>query len=101
MRALHPAEIAASRTRQCALLVERDYLARRLQSSPLVARVWPSDTNFLLIDCNDAETFMNDSMAAGLIVRDLRGNPALPASLRISVGTRAQHDALLAAVTAT
>jgi histidinol-phosphate/aromatic aminotransferase/cobyric acid decarboxylase-like protein len=34
-------------------------------------------------------------MAGGLIVRDLRTHPALPRSLRISVGTRAQNDALL------
>ena len=34
------------------------------------------------------------------IVRDLRGNPALPNSLRISVGTRAQNDALLDSVEA-
>jgi histidinol-phosphate/aromatic aminotransferase/cobyric acid decarboxylase-like protein len=69
-----------------------------LQSSPLVAKVWPSDANFLLIDCIDAETFMNSSIEAGLIVRDLRANPALTRSLRITVGTRAQNDALLASV---
>ena len=32
---------------------------------------------------------------AALIVRDLRANPALPRSLRITVGTRAENDALL------
>ena len=43
---------------------------------------------------------MKDSMAGGSIVRDLRANPALPDSLRISVGTRTQNDALLASVEA-
>jgi histidinol-phosphate/aromatic aminotransferase/cobyric acid decarboxylase-like protein len=33
-------------------------------------------------------------------VRDLRSNPALPASLRVSVGTRAQNDALFASLEA-
>jgi histidinol-phosphate/aromatic aminotransferase/cobyric acid decarboxylase-like protein len=37
-------------------------------------------------------------MAGGSIVRDLRGYPSLPASLRVSVGTRAQNDALLGSV---
>ena len=37
-------------------------------------------------------------MAGGTIVRDLRANPALPHALRISVGTRAQNDALLASL---
>jgi histidinol-phosphate aminotransferase len=61
----------------------------------LVDKVWPSDANFLLIDCRDADRFMNNSLAGGLIVRDLRAQPALPRSLRVSVGTRAQNDALL------
>jgi histidinol-phosphate/aromatic aminotransferase/cobyric acid decarboxylase-like protein len=38
---------------------------------------------------------MHASMAGGSIVRDLRAYPALPASLRVSVGTRAENDALL------
>jgi histidinol-phosphate aminotransferase len=100
LRALHPAETAASRARLVALLGEREYLRQRLESSPSVARVWPSDANFLLIDCREPERFMQSCMAAGLIVRDLRGSPALPKSLRITVGTREQNDALLAGVAA-
>ncbi len=100
LRALHPAEAAASRARLEALLAEREYLRRRLEAAPSVTRVWPSDANFLLIDCREPERFMQNSMAAGLIVRDLRGSPALPKSLRITVGTREQNDALLAGVAA-
>ncbi|HEY2630086.1 MAG TPA: aminotransferase class I/II-fold pyridoxal phosphate-dependent enzyme, partial [Usitatibacter sp.] len=100
LRALRPDEIAASRARMDALLLEREYLARRLRSSPLVDKVWPSDSNFLLFDCRDADAFLQRAIAGGLIVRDLRGNSALPNSLRVSVGTRAQNDALLASVEA-
>ena len=75
--------------------MERDSLRRGLGNSPLVAKVWPSDTNFLLIDCRDADRFMRNIIAGGLIVRYLRSHPALPASLRVSVGTRAQNDTLL------
>ncbi len=101
LRALLPGEVAASRVRLDALLAEREYLRQRLQSSPWVDKVWPSDANFVLVDCRDTERFMRSSVAAGLIVRDLRANPALPDSLRISVGTRAQNDALLHSVEAT
>jgi histidinol-phosphate aminotransferase len=100
LRALEPAELAGARGRIAALLEEREYLRARLERSPLVAKVWPSDANFLLIDCGDAEEFMKRSMAGGTIVRDLRWNPALPTSLRVSVGTRAQNDALLASLEA-
>lgn len=95
LRALDPPELAAARARLEGLLAEREYLARGLAASPWVDRVWPSDANFLLIDCRDADRFMSGSLAGGLIVRDLRAHPSLPRSLRVSVGTRAQNDALL------
>jgi histidinol-phosphate aminotransferase len=93
--ALKPGELAVSQARLDALLMEKDYLRRGLEHSPLVAKVWPSDANFLLIDCRYADRFMRNSIAGGLIVRDLRAHSALPHSLRVSVGTRAQNDALL------
>jgi histidinol-phosphate aminotransferase len=95
LRALDPSELTAAHARLEGLLAERDYLARGLAASPLVDRVWPSDANFLLIDCRDAGHFMKNTLAGGLIVRDLRAHPALPRSLRVSVGTREQNDALL------
>jgi histidinol-phosphate aminotransferase len=98
LRALQPAELAASQSRRGSLLAEREHLARGLSASPLVDKVWPSDSNFLLIDCHDAERFMKDSMAGGTIVRDLRAYPALPRSVRVSVGTRDENSALLASV---
>jgi histidinol-phosphate aminotransferase len=95
LRALEPDALAAARTRIDALLAERDYLRSRLERSPLVAKVWPSDTNFLLVDSADADRFLRSSTAGGTLVRDLRANPALPSALRISVGTRAENDALI------
>jgi histidinol-phosphate aminotransferase len=95
LRALQPDELVAGRERLESLLAEREYLARGLASSPWVTRVWPSDANFLLIDCRDADRFMSAALAGGLIVRDLRAHPALPHSLRVSVGSRAQNDELL------
>jgi histidinol-phosphate aminotransferase len=95
LRALAPGELPAAHARLEGLLAEREYLGNGLSASPLVDRVWPSDANFLLIDCRDADRFMSNTLAGGLIVRDLRAHPALPRSLRVSVGTRAQNDALL------
>jgi histidinol-phosphate aminotransferase len=95
LRALQPAEITASHARLEALLVEKEYLHSGLESSPLVSKVWPSDANFFMIECHDADRFMSNSLAAGLIVRDLRAHAALPRCLRVTVGTRAADDALL------
>jgi histidinol-phosphate aminotransferase len=98
LRALEAPELAAAHARIEGLLAERDHLAHGLAASPLVDRVWPSDANFLLIECRDADRFMSNALAGGFIVRDLRGHPSLPRSLRVSVGTRAQNDALLRCV---
>jgi histidinol-phosphate aminotransferase len=95
LRALEPNALAASRARIETLLAERDYLRARLERTALVAKVWPSDTNFLMVDSQDANRFLRLSMAGGTLVRDLRANPALPSALRISVGTREENDALI------
>jgi histidinol-phosphate aminotransferase len=93
--ALQPQQLKDSQRRIEELLVERDYLREGLSNSPLVAKVWPSDCNFLLVDCHDADRLLGNSLAAGLLVRDVRAYPSLPRSLRISLGSRADHHRLL------
>jgi histidinol-phosphate aminotransferase len=100
LTALEPAELHATQERLASLLVERDYLRRGLERCALVERIWPSDTNFLLIDSPDAGRLLAACIAGGSIVRDLRAHPALPRALRITVGTRAENDALLASLAA-
>jgi histidinol-phosphate aminotransferase len=100
LAALRADEVAATHARVQALLTEREYLRERLLTARTVTRVWPSDANFLLIDSGDPDAFLRASMAGGTIVRDLRSNPALPNSFRITVGTRAQNDALLSSLEA-
>jgi histidinol-phosphate aminotransferase len=95
LRALEPDALANVRGRIDALLAERERLRARLERLPLVAKVWPSDANFLLIDSTDADRFLCSTRAGGTLVRDLRTHPALPRALRISVGTRAENDALI------
>jgi histidinol-phosphate aminotransferase len=101
LRALDPAELSAAQGRLEALIEEREYLKRGLAASPLVDKVWPSDANFLLIDCRDADRFMSNTLAGSLIVRDLRSHPSLARSLRVTVGSREENDALLQRVGST
>jgi histidinol-phosphate aminotransferase len=98
LAALAPDALDAARARIGLLLAEREYVREGLAASPLVTKIWPSDTNFLMIESPDAEAFMRASMQGGLIVRDLRANPALCRSLRVTIGTRAENDALLASL---
>jgi histidinol-phosphate aminotransferase len=88
--------LAAARIRT--LLEERDLMRDRLERSGSVARVYPSDANFLLVECRDARAFLEAGKAAGLIVRDFSAAPGLARCLRISIGTPEQNQRLLAAV---
>lgn len=88
--------MAAARIRT--LLDERARMAERLARCPNVARVHPSDANFLLLECRDAQRFYAAGKAAGLIVRDFSSYPGLAQCLRVSIGTPQQNERLLAAV---
>ena len=87
---------AAARIRT--LLDERARMAARLARCANVARVFPSDANFLLLECRDAQRFFEAGKAAGLIVRDFSAYPGLAQCLRVSIGTPQQNERLLAAV---
>jgi histidinol-phosphate/aromatic aminotransferase/cobyric acid decarboxylase-like protein len=76
-------------------LRERERLANALREHPAVRRVWPSDTNFLLVEFADAERALAQIRAAGLIVRDVRSQPGLGGALRITVGAPEQNTRLL------
>jgi histidinol-phosphate aminotransferase len=94
---LEPAALQGARARVAVLLHERARVARALAQSKLVSKVWPSEANFLLVDCTDADAVLQRVRAAGLIIRDVRQN-ALPRSVRISIGTPEQNQRLLGAL---
>jgi histidinol-phosphate aminotransferase len=89
---------ALSAARIRTLLDERVRMQERFERCANVARVFPSDANFLLIECRDPKRFFEAGKAAGLIVRDFSSYPELTRCLRISIGTPDQNQRLLAAV---
>jgi histidinol-phosphate aminotransferase len=89
---------ALSAARIRTLLDERNTMRERLERCANVARVFPSDANFLLVECRDARRFFAASTSAGLIVRDFSSCPGLANCLRVSIGTPEQNQRLLNAV---
>jgi histidinol-phosphate aminotransferase len=88
--------MAAARIRT--LLEERERMCSRLRCLPCIARVFPSDANFLLVECRDARRVLEAGKAVGLLVRDFSAAPALEGCLRITIGTPEQNERLLAAL---
>jgi histidinol-phosphate aminotransferase len=80
------------------LIEERRRLAASLMSSPLISRVHPSDANFLLVECVDADRVLVAAQHVGLVLRDQRGQSTLRNCLRITVGTPDQNSRLIDAL---
>ena len=101
LSALQPQALAQTRERIAQLRSERQRLLAALATLPGVRRVYPSQGNFLLVRLDDAQAAFARLLAAGVVVRDQRAAPQLDDALRISIGTREENDAVIAALTAT
>jgi histidinol-phosphate aminotransferase len=83
-----------------AVVAERKRLAGALATLPGV-RVEPSDANFLWVHVGNAGAVFQRLLTRGIVVRSFHAaSPRLAGYLRITVGTPAQDDALLAALPA-
>ncbi len=95
---LTDAALDETRARTALVIRERDALAQALAGLPVVARVYPSQGNFLLVRFHDADAAFAALLAAGIVVRDQRAAPQLGDALRISLGTPAQNAAVVTAL---
>ncbi|MET0985800.1 MAG: histidinol-phosphate transaminase [Steroidobacteraceae bacterium] len=91
---------ATSQERIRTILAERERLRVELARLPLIQKVWPSDSNFLLVDCLDADRVLTAAVDSRLIIRDPRSQRGLERSVRISVGTPEQNSRLLRGIAA-
>ncbi len=82
----HLAVVRAERTRMCEAL-------RWLHN---VREVLPSQANFLAVRFDDAAGAYQRLLAAGIVVRDVRRYPNLGDALRITIGTPAENERVLA-----
>ncbi|WP_338504304.1 imidazoleglycerol-phosphate dehydratase HisB [Sphingomonas kaistensis] len=97
--ALQPARRAVHRERIAQLLAERERMAPLLAASPYVRKVYPSAGNFLFLETIDTEQLAARLSADGIRVR--YRPKAAPGGIRLTIGTRAENDAALAAFGAT
>lgn len=98
LAALAPPALARTLALRDGLLAERERVRAALAALPGIDRVWPSAGNFLLLRCHDAAATFARALAGDVLLRDVSGQPGLAGCLRASIGTRADNDALLAAL---
>lgn len=80
------------------ILRQRDQLVKSLKALKIVDRVYPTDSNFILIRIRDASSVYQYLMDKKIVVRD-RSKVALCFScLRITVGTPEENERLITAL---
>jgi histidinol-phosphate aminotransferase len=96
-RALAPIALQRTQRRVAATVRERERLRARLQALAGV-RVHASEANFLLARFAAPDEARTRLAAAGIVVRDMSALRGLDDALRITVGSRRESEALLAAL---
>ena len=77
---------------------ERRRLASELASCPCIERVYPSQTNFLLVRTPAPDALYDALIEAGIIVRNRSRAAGCEGCLRLTGGTPAENDRLLRTV---
>ncbi len=80
------------------ILAQRAWLAAQLSTLPAIRKVYPSDANFLLVECTDADGLYAFLLQEGIIVRNRSRVPGCPGCLRLTVGLPEENERLRAAI---
>jgi histidinol-phosphate aminotransferase len=78
------------------ILKEKEKLKEALLQSSLIKKLYPSDANFFLAEVADADSLYKQLTGEGVIVRNQ--HRAVTNCLRITVGTAAENELLIAAL---
>ncbi|MBR1981868.1 MAG: histidinol dehydrogenase [Akkermansia sp.] len=79
-------------------LTERERMMQAVAALPICEHVYPSDANFFLARVNDACRIYDALVEQGIIVRNRHRIMMCENCLRITIGTPAENDELLAAL---
>lgn len=74
---------------------ERARVVEALKANPAVTKVFPSDSNFVLIRTDDPRGMYDKLISEGVIVRDRSRIPGCDGCLRITIGTPEENDKLI------
>jgi histidinol-phosphate aminotransferase len=81
-----------------AIIQERTWLIEELGQLLCIRKVYPTDANFILVRCTDADALFRILVAKDIIVRNRSTEPLLQNCLRITVGTHRENEMLIQTV---
>ena len=76
-------------------ILERNKLEKKLENFPFVKKVYPSDSNFLLVKVSNANILYKYLLDNGIVVRNRSQIKGCEECLRITVGTPKQNNLLI------
>ena len=77
---------------------EKEQLLLEFKSIAFIEKVFPSDANFFLVKMDDSKRRYNELIDRGIVVRDSSKNLNCANTLRITVGTTDENNALIIAL---
>lgn len=77
---------------------EKQKLVEDLRAFDFIKKIYPSDTNFLLVKVNNATKLYKHLLTKNIVVRNRSNQPLCENSLRITIGTPAENFSLLQAL---
>ncbi len=77
------------------IIKERQRIINELQNIKGIVKVFPTDANFILFQCTDAQMVYQLLADDGVIIRDRSNQPKLDNCLRVSVGTVEENSLFL------
>ena len=99
-QALNAQGIAAMRARVAQIVEEREYLIGQLRGIACIEQVFDSETNYILARIKASSAVFKSLWDQGIILRDQNKQPSLSGCLRITIGTRAESQRVIDALTA-
>ena len=75
------------------IITERERLVQSLKKMSIIDKIFPSDSNFLLVKTKDADSVYSELIDNKIIVRNR--NKIVPGCIRITVGTPAENNKLI------
>ena len=96
LRALSPAAMAAYGDRIATWKAERSRVMDALKTSPFVAKVYPSEANFVLFEAKDIDAMLASLAGMDVKIRDFRAK--MDNHFRLSIASPDENDVALAAL---
>lgn len=94
-RALSDDGIVAMQQALATTTAQRLAFIQAIAAKPWVKKVWPSCTNFVLLDVDNAEQLVEQCRLGGVLIRNQSSQRRLNNSVRVSIGSEAEMQQLM------